>query len=75
MNAQVDAMRALYGIPADTQRRALPELGDALSAQLVELYARPTIAAADQLATNLDGARRAVLRYAEALRREGEPAA
>lgn len=71
MNAAVDAMARPYGVPAETQRRALPELGEALSAQLHELYARPSLAAADQVAANLDGAKRAVLRYAEAMRREG----
>ena len=70
-NPAVESMARLYAVPAETQRRALPEIGEVLNAQLVELYQRPSIAGADQLAANLDGARRAVLRYADALRREG----
>jgi hypothetical protein len=63
---------ALYGPSADELRRSLPEIGDGLQVQLHELYARPDPTAADQLAANLDGARRAVLRLAETIRREGD---
>lgn len=63
---------ALYGPSVEELRRSLPEIGDGLQAQLHELYARPNPTAADQLAANLDGARRAVLRLAEAIRREGD---
>lgn len=62
----------LYGPDAETQRRGLPEIADGLSSQLHELYARPSASDADAVAANLEGARRAVLRYAETLRREGQ---
>jgi hypothetical protein len=62
---------ALYGPSADELRRSLPEIGDGLQAQLHDIYFRPEPAAAEHLAANLDGARRAVLRLAEAIRREG----
>lgn len=62
---------ALYGPSADELRRSLPEIGDGLQAQLHEIYFRPEPAAAERQAANLDGTRRAVLRLAEAIRREG----
>lgn len=62
---------AQYGPSVEELRRSLPDIGDGLQAQLHELYASPDPTAAEQLAANLDGARRAVLRLAEAIRREG----
>ncbi len=61
----------LYGPDAETQRRGLPEIADGLSSQLHELYARPSAVGAETAASNLEGARRALLRYAETLRRDG----
>lgn len=69
--AAVAVMARLYGPDAETQRRGLPEIADALHTQLCELYARPSATAAEAVAANLDGARRAVLRLAEAVRRDG----
>jgi hypothetical protein len=62
---------ALYGPSVEELRVSLPEIGDGLQAQLHELYSYPDPTAADQLAANLDSARRALLRLAEATRREG----
>lgn len=70
--AAIAVMARLYGPDAETQRRGLPEISDGLSTQLHELYARPSVVAAETLAANLEGARRAVLRYAETLRRDGQ---
>lgn len=61
----------LYGPGLETQRQSLPEIGEGLLAQLVELHQHPSPAAAEQVAVNLAGAQRAVLRYREALLREG----
>ena len=69
--AAVAIMARLYGPDAETQRRGMPEIADGLHTQLCELYACPSAHAAETLAANLEGARRAVLRYADTLRREG----
>ena len=71
VEAAVAVMARLYGPDAETQRRGLPEIADALHTQLCELYARPSALAAETVAANLDGARRAALRYAEVLRQDG----
>lgn len=42
-------------------REYLPDVAEALHAQMVELFARPTADGAERLAYNLDGARRLVL--------------
>ena len=65
------AYAALYNPSAESLRTSLPEIGEGLAAQLVELHKRPCVAAAEQVAANLDGARRAVLRYRERLIAEG----
>lgn len=65
------AYAALYGPSAADLCRSLPEIGDGLQGMLYELSARPTVDGAEQLAANLDGARRACLRIREALLREG----
>ncbi len=46
---------------------ALPEIGDGLNCQLVELWRHPTIERCEAVAANLGGARMAVLRLKEAL--------
>lgn len=70
---QINAMRALYGKAApsfEDLRRTLPDLGDGLHAQLQALYDTPSESACEQLAANLDGARRFVLRLADAMHKE-----
>ena len=58
-------LNAAYLPRASDLARSLPEIADALHAQLCELSARPTPDGAEILAANLDGARRAVLRLRE----------
>lgn len=62
---------ALYQPSAESLRLSLPDMADGLCGQLHELHARPCADAAERLAANLAGASRAVLRYREALIREG----
>ena len=69
--AAVAVMARLYGPDAETQRRGFPDIADALHTQLCELYARPSVTAAETVAASLDGAKRAAIRFAEAIRREG----
>ncbi len=52
----------------------LPEIGDGLNTQLVELWRHPTIERCEAVAANLGGARMAVLRLREALLLEARPA-
>ena len=70
-DAAVRAYAALYCPTASELRQALPEIADALAAQVHELYARPSAERAESLAHNLEGARRACLQYRAALLREG----
>jgi hypothetical protein len=65
------AYAALYGPSAADLCRSIPDVADGLHGQLCELSARPTVDGAEQLASNLDGARRAVLRLRERLLAEG----
>lgn len=69
--AAVAVMARLYQPDAETLRRGLPDIADTLHTQLCELYARPSAFAAETVAAHLEGARRALTRFAEALRREG----
>lgn len=62
---------SLQGPLSEELARSLPDIGETLHAQLDELSARPTADGAEQLAINLDGARRAVLRLRERLMLEG----
>lgn len=55
---------------AEALRCQLPDLADGLHAQLLAFYVAPSAPAAETLAANLDGARRHVLRTAEAFVRE-----
>ncbi|MGY0611708.1 hypothetical protein [Luteimonas sp. A501] len=66
----VAALARLYGMDSDALRRNLPDLGDGLHAQLVALHDAPSQSACEHLASNLEGARRYVLRLAEAIRTE-----
>lgn len=68
-----DTRILLYGPSAEDLRRQLPNLSTGLCNQLAELHARPRADAAERLAWNLDGARRLLLAYREALMKEGEP--
>lgn len=70
MTGPVDHLTALYAPSADSLRRQLPELGEAIHAQLCELAARPARDKGEALASNLDGLRRHVLRLTDALGRE-----
>ena len=65
------AQAALYGPSAQEQASSLPEIGEGLAAQLVELWRFPTPERCERMAANLGGAQRAVLRLREALIREG----
>lgn len=62
---------AIYQPSAESLRLSLPDMAEGLSGQLHELHARPCADAAERLAANLAGASRAVLRYREAILREG----
>lgn len=70
MNAAIDRLRALYRPEPAIPRADLQDLADGLQAQLVALSEDPTPARCEAVATNLDGARRAVLRLREALMQE-----
>ena len=72
MNAAVQTMAALYAPSAAAQAKALPNIADVLHAQLCGLARDPTPEEAANVAANLAGAQRAVLRLSEALRREQE---
>lgn len=66
-------MTAVYRLPPqdpEVMRKTLPNLADGLHAQLEALHDAPSESACEQLAANLDGARRYVLRFAEAIRNE-----
>lgn len=60
-------LRGVSEPSAQDQRRGLVDV----ASQVAELHMRPSVAAAEYVAANLDGARRAVLRFREALPREG----
>jgi hypothetical protein len=64
----VHAIQLAYEGPStDSLRRSLPRIGEHLSGALDDLHARPSPEAAEWLAAELDGARRAVLRFRERL--------
>lgn len=68
----ISAYTALYAPSAATQAKTLPDIADALHAQLCDLCADPTPERAEAVAANLVGAHRAILRLREALLREQE---
>lgn len=70
MNAAVSIMAALYAPSAAAQAKSLPDIADTLHAQLCGLARDPTPEDAANVAANLAGAQRAVLRLREALQRE-----
>lgn len=61
---------ARYAPTSDELRGTLPDVGDGLRTQLAALCEAPTLAACDQLSTNLAGAQTAVRKLREALLRE-----
>ena len=69
-----DAARAyagLYAPTAEDLRLSLPDIADGLHAKLCELSARPTPDRAEILAVYIAGAHRTVLKFREAMLREG----
>ncbi len=73
MTATIDLLRGLYGPTAEQHAAGMPEIGDGLQTQLVELWRCPTVERCESVAANLMGARGAVLRLREALLREQSP--
>ena len=72
MSADAAARYAATHTPdPEALRRGLPDMADGLFAQLHTLHEHPSPDAAERLAANLAGASRAVLRYREAMLREG----
>jgi hypothetical protein len=60
------------GADAETLRLALADLGPAFEGRFAELVNRPSADKAERLASDLEGARLAVLRYRGQLLAEGE---
>lgn len=61
---QAQAIRAaIYRPSPEVLRRDLPEIGEGLLAQFLELHTRPSSDGAEQLAANLQGAARLVLQF------------
>lgn len=68
---QLAALARLYTPSAESLRRSLPDIGDGLQAQFLELHKRPCADAAERLAINLDASRREVMKLRERLIAEG----
>ncbi len=64
------AARSHAQADSELLRRSLPEIGEHLAAQLVELYHSPTPERAERMSTTLEGIRRHVLNLRAALQRE-----
>jgi hypothetical protein len=73
VTASVVRPARFHELSATQQAAALPEIGRGLSAQLETLSADPTPWGCEVMASNLDGARRAVLRLREALMASSPP--
>lgn len=72
------AARQHATIDSDMLRRSLPEIGEHLAAQLVELYNIPTPERCERMATALEGVKRHTLNLRALLQREaagGSPTA
>lgn len=69
-DAHTAALGRTYGPTAAEQANAMSELGEGLMAQLVTLSMDPTPFRCEQMAANLEGAKRAVLRLRERLQSE-----
>lgn len=70
-SAELELRRQLYSAGADELRRGLLNIAEGLSTQLHELHRAPSALEAERVAANIAGAHRAVLRLADALRKEG----
>lgn len=69
----VSAYARPYGRSTEQVRQSLPEHGESLYAQLVELSKRPTAEKAETMARNLEAVRQEVMRLRERIAIEGEP--
>lgn len=69
-----DIARRLYTLPVFDLINNLTDLGDGLAGQFAELQRSPTASGCEQLATNLQGASRVVMRICEGLMADGDPA-
>jgi hypothetical protein len=72
------AARQHAQIDSDMLRRSLPEIGEHLAAQMVELYNNPTPERCERMATALEGVKRHTLNLRALLQREaagGSPTA
>jgi hypothetical protein len=58
---------ALYGPSSEELRRSLPAVGEHLQSVMEDLRVRPSAEAAARVAIELEGAKRAVLRFRERL--------
>lgn len=67
MTAAETATPINNGPSSEALRRGLPHIGDHLACAFDDLHARPSAEAAQWLAAELEGARRAVLRFRERL--------
>lgn len=72
MTATIDRLRGLHGPSTEAQAKSLPDIGEGLAAQLERLARDPTPWNCEVMAANLEGAKRAVMRLAEALKREAD---
>lgn len=68
-----DPFCRLRGPTADQQAQMLPDMAAGLAAQLDTLSRDPSPWACEQMAVNLESARRAVLRLRESLQSEQSP--
>lgn len=71
---QLAAVARLYSPSAESLRRDLPEIGECIRAQLLELHREPTPERVDVLLIAVEGIRRHLARYRERLVAEGEQA-
>lgn len=69
--AEIELRRQLYSAGAEELRKALVDIAEGLSTQLFALHRAPSAGEAERVAANLAGAQRALLRYADALHKEG----
>lgn len=73
MTALIDTLRGVNSQTASDMADGLPDIGDGLRSQLERLSRAPTPWECEAMASNLEGARRAVLRLREQLLREQSP--
>ena len=70
----VELARRLYAPPASALLTEMTKIGEGLAAHFTELQRDPTASKCEQLATNLYGAGRMLMRLRERLMAEGEMA-